>query len=92
MIKNNECLDYWGYMHGKSKTEYEEEPFLTLNEVFNLKSGTILRGSVGTYNNLKIKIYNGYELLVINSDGTTEFLTKRFTLRAITKMKFYKED
>ena len=86
---NDECLDYWGYMHGRKKEEYDEKPFLTLKEVFDLEIGTIVRGSVGTNDNIKIKIYSAYDLLVIKKDGTTEYLTEIYTLRAISKMKFY---
>lgn len=85
---DNESLDYWGYMHGRKRTECEGKQFLTLKEVFELKTGTIVRGSVGTDDNIKIKIHNGYDLLVIK-DGSTEYLTKIYTLRAISKMKFY---
>lgn len=85
----NENLDYWGYMHGRKRTEFEEKPFLTLKEIFELKPGTIVRGSVDTNDNIKIKIHNAYDLLVIKKDGSTEYLTEIYTLRAISKMKFY---
>lgn len=89
-MNNDFCLDYWGYMHGKRKKEYNQS-FFTLNEVFKLNNDLNdkdLRAIIGT-DDIKIKVHNGYDLLIIKDNEAFKHLTDIYTLRAISEMKFY---